>query len=272
MFLFPILLLLLVAANGIHAKQQDNLIIGGKRAGPVRLGQPVKKYSNYLGPGEMISSTFFNYPRRKMALLVKRGIINGIMIYSPKYKTRAGVKVGFPISAIIKHYGNYLKTDAGSLVYSELGLSFNEENGRISRIMVVHASPDILLGDKKILPGVRAGNIKIGMDISAVEKYWGKPDSKGTLAGKTPFQIYRYNKRAVKILVSDGVTAGVQINSYKYGTPEGISVGSTREQVIKTYGSHYREVKDSIMYNSLGLGFFFKANKVVEILLTYRRE
>ncbi len=250
----------------------DQLIVGGERAGPVTLGEPLSSYESFLGPRNTISPTFFNFPNRGMALLVKNGIIEGIMVYSKDYKTREGIKVGTPLSQVQKKYGNFLRTESGSLTYSELGLSFNESDGKVTRIMVVEATEDPLLGDKAVVPGVRAGNLKIGMDVRAVKKYWGEPESTRPLEGNKSITVFQYDKKAVKLLVADGILAGAQINSYKFRTPEGIGIDSTRDQVIKTYGSQFREVEKSIMYPSMGLGFYFDKDKVIEILLTYRRE
>lgn len=268
-----VIALILLAAPFFTAKAAEkNLIVGGKRVGQVILGDSASKYESFLGPRTAVSSTFFDYPKRKMALLVKDGVINGIMVYSPQYQTAEGVRVGAPASILLKRYGQYLKTESGSLVYSELGLAFIEKDGRISRIMVVQASPDTLLGDKMVVPGVRAGGIKIGMDINMVEKYWGQPTSQNVLESNKSVMVYNYTTKAVKLLVTEGIISGAQINSYKYQTQEGIGINSTREQVIKTYGSRYNEVKGSIMYNSLGIGFYFNEGKVIEILLTFRKE
>lgn len=272
--LIPLILLsaFVLLLQGQGAASPATLITGGKGVGPVSLGQPVSRYEKFLGRAVMKSPVFYDYPARKMALLVKNGVIEGIMVYSPSYRTSSGVAVGMPLSVLEKRYGSYLRTDAGSLVYNDLGLAFNEKDSKISTIMVVAATKDPLLGDGVLVPGVRAGGIKIGMEMSAVEKYWGSPTSTNPLESSQKITVSRYDQKAVKLLISDGLVAGVQINSFKYKTPEGIGVNSTKEQVIKTYGSRFREVNNSLMYNSLGLGFYINEGKVMEILLTYRKE
>ncbi|MFP4497261.1 MAG: hypothetical protein ACLFQV_03540 [Vulcanimicrobiota bacterium] len=250
----------------------DNYIVGGKRVGPILIGKPLSQYEHLLGNRATINPSFFDFPQRKIAILVDNSRnIKGIMVYFQNYKTKQGVKVGMPVSALNKHYGNYLKTDAGSLVYSELGLAFNEKSGNISRIMVVQSTPDTLLGDKMIVPGVRAGNIKIGMEIEGVKKYWGEPKSAEPLKGNQKIIVYNYENKAVKILVGDGIVHGLQINSYKYQTPEGIGIDSSKDKVVKTYGNRYSEVENSLMYNSLGVGFYIHKDKVLEILVTYKK-
>lgn len=136
--------------------------------------------------------------------------------------------------------------------------------------MVVQAKPDLLLGDKMIVPGQRLGNIMLGMDINQVEKHWGQPNGKEKIDSK--FTICKYNQKGIKLIVEGGIVAGAQILSYKYRTPEGIGVKSTREQVLKTYGKRFKEVKNSISYTTLGIGFYFTNNEVVEILLNPRTE
>ena len=266
-FLFALSILLLISISAAHA---DNIIVGGKRVGPVKLGDPLSKYEKVLGPRKTLSQTFFDYPKRGIALMVKNGKIEGIMVYSSAYKTKEGVKVGASINLLEKKFGAYLKTDTGALVYSDMGLAFNEKNYKITKIMVVQAKPDLLLGDRMIVAGQRLGNIMLGMDISQVQKHWGQPTGIEKIDSK--FTIYKYNQKGIKLIVEGGIVAGAQILSYKYRTPEGISVKSTKEQVIKTYGKRFKEVKNSISYTTLGIGFYFTNNQVVEILLTPRTE
>lgn len=266
-FLFALSLMLLISISAAHA---DNIIQGGKRVGPIKLGESLSKYEKVLGPRKALSQTFFDYPKRGMALMVKNGKIEGIMVYSSAYKTKEGVKVGSSINLLEKKFGAYLKTDTGALVYTDLGLAFNEKNYKITKIMVVQAKPDLLLGDKLIVPGQRMGNIMLGMDINQVVKHWGQPS--GTEKIDQKFTIYKYTQKGIKLIVEGGIVASAQILSYKYRTPEGISVKSTKEQVIKTYGKRFKEVKNSISYTTLGIGFFFNNNEVVEILLIPRTE
>lgn len=249
----------------------NNKIVGGKRIGPVELGQPLEKYRQFLGPQKTINPNFFDYPDRKLAVMVKNGIVEGVVTYSPHYKTDKGVAVGASIKVLNEKYGNYLKTNTGALIYTDLGLAFNEKDYKISRIMVVPASPDPLLGDKRIIPGDRAGNIRIGMEISQIVSHWGEPTTKEQLPN-SKYSLYKYNHKGVLILVESGIVAGVRILSYLYQTPEGISVNNTRDQVEKTYGKRYTEVQSSIDYKSLGIGFYFHEGKVMEILLTPRSE
>lgn len=251
--------------------KSDNIIVGGKRVSSIELGQPIGKYEKVLGPYKVVGS-MFDYHKQGITLMVKNGIVEGIMVYSPTYKTPEGIRVGMPTKKLKEKYGNYLVTEAGALVYTELGLAFNEKDSKITRIMVVPATPDPLLGDKLIIPGDRAGNIKIGMDISRVEKLWGKPTSVEKHPNNDKVFQYKYEQKGVVILVEDGIISGVRILSYKFQTREGISVKSTKEQVINTYGKRYKEVEDSINYKSLGIGFYFRKGEVLEILLTQKAE
>lgn len=263
------LFVFLLCTSGAFA---DNLIVGGKRIGPVVLGDPIAKYEKFLGPRKIISSTLYEYPKRKIAVLVKNGSIEGIFTYSPAYKTREGVQVGQSVKVLKKKYGNYLKTNEGALVYSESGLAFNEKDYKISRIMVIYSKPDVLLGDKKIVPGSRVGNIKLGMEIEQIIRYWGQPSSMEDIPGRKEFSQYKYGHKAMTIIVESGIVAGVRVLSYKYQTPEGLGINSTQAQVIKTYGKKFKEVKNSISYGSLGIGFYFHKGKVMEILLSPRTE
>lgn len=269
-FLFLVIIVLFCTKFSAEAIENDHYIVGGKRVGPVTLGENLSKYEKFLGPRSTKSPNLFYYPRRSMLLLVRNGKIQGITVFSPDYRTKKGVRVGSPLSALEKHYGNYLETDAGSLIYSDLGLAFFEEGGKITRVMVVTAQEDQLLGDKMLIPGTRAGNIKIGMDVDLVKKYWGEPDKVEEIRGK--LKSYQYRAKAIKLLIADGIIHGIQVNSYKFRTPEGIGINSTRQQVVKTYGNRYRQVENSLMYNSLGIGFYFHQDQVIEVLLTYRKQ
>ena len=267
----PMLVFLLTAvlfSLCINAALADNIIVGGKRVGPILLGQPLSKYEKILGPRKTLSQSFYEYPKRGIALMVKQGKVEGIMVYSKGYKTKKGVKVGSSVKLLKKKYGNYLKTDTGAMIYTDLGLAFNEKDYKISKIMVVYAKPDPLLGDKMVVPGRRMGNIMLGMDIKQVQKHWGKPTTVEQMAGNPKFSIYKYNRKGVKLIVESEIVAGAQILSYKYRTPEGIGVRSTKDQVIKTYGKRFKAVNNSISYPSMGIGFFFNHNEVIEILLS----
>jgi len=250
----------------------DNFIVGGKRVGPVMLGKPLSKFAKFLGPRKTSNPKFFDFPRRGMALLVKNGIIEGIYVYSPGYKTKKGIRVGSSVNVLKKKYGNYLKTESGAMIYTDIGLAFNEKDYKITRIMVVYPKPDPLLGDKLIVPGVRVGNIRLGMEIGRVKLHWGKPTTIENMGKKSKFSIYKYNKKGMKIIVESGIVAGAQVLSYKYRTPEGIGVKSSRQQVIKTYGKRFKSIKDSINYKSMGIGFYFHNGEVIEILLSPRSE
>jgi hypothetical protein len=249
----------------------DNHIIGGNRIGPVTLGQPLITYAGYLGKRNAVSFNFYDCPSRSMLIQVQDGIITGIMVYSSNYVTREGIKVGDSVSKMVSKYGGYLLTDSGALTYSELGLAFNVNNDKITRIMVIQASPDPLLGDKIVIPGSRAGNIKIGNNFSNVINTWGAPDSVENRGADNEIKIVKYKRKAMNIIVVDEIIQGVIINSYKFRTTEGIGVDSTYQQVIKTYGSDFKRVKDSIMYESRGIGFYIHNNKVIEIIVVNRK-
>ncbi|MCE1246894.1 MAG: hypothetical protein LWY06_09635 [Firmicutes bacterium] len=269
---FSVLLLLLFFAAVSLPAFADTVIVGGKRAGGVELGQAFSKYEKRLGKKRAIGTTMFDFPGSKMALMVKNGVVEGIIVYSPGYRTAEGIRVGDPVKKLKDKYGNYLTTETGALVYTELGLAFNEKDYKITRIMVVPATPDPLLGDKMVVPGKRAGNIIIGMDYSSIEKQWGRPDSSEKMQGNEKFTVHKYEKKGIKIISESGMVAGAEILSYKFRTPEGIGVKSTRDQVVKTYGKRFKEVKDSIDYKSLGIGFYFNKGEVIEILLSPKSE
>jgi hypothetical protein len=262
----------LTSSQVLAESKKDTMIIGGKSIGPVSLGEKDEKYLSFLGRKQPISSTFTNYPDRGIALLTSRGVITGIMAFTPSYKTPEGIRVGDPISKLVNTYGNYLKTNAGSLTYSELGLAFNEKDNKILRIMVIIASPDPLLGDKIIVPGYRVGKIKLGANIEEIIRSWGNPDSQEKLEKNDKIQVYKYKNKAVKFLVGSGLVMGIQVDSYKFRTPEGISVNSTLAQVKKAYGEKFKKVEDSYYFESRGIGFYIHKNKVLEILLTPRKE
>jgi hypothetical protein len=265
------LLFLLLYNNPISAADYDNQIIGGARIGPVTLGQPVALYTSYLGKQIHVSLNFIDCPSRSMLLQIQDGRITGIMIYSSDYKTREGIKIGDPVSNMVSQYGRYLQTDSGSLVYNELGLAFNIRDGRISRIMIVQATPDFLLGDKLLIPGIRAGNIKIGDNANKIMEAWGQPDSVDKSESNPDVRILKYKRKALNIIVTGEIIRGMTINSYKFRTPDGIGIDSTLKQVTDIYGSNFKKVEDSIMYESRGIGFYIHNNKVIEILILDRR-
>lgn len=82
-------------------------------------------------------------------------------------------------------------------------------------------------------------------------------------------KIYRYNGFEVQTYPDKGkdYIYSVTFLSDMVSTPEGISIGSTREKVIETYGDGYEAVGENISYKSekTCLQFIFRDGKVTSV-------
>jgi len=116
------------------------------------------------------------------------------------------------------------------------------------------------------------GLIYLGEDMARIFQKWGPSN---TINEGYGVLLYNYSKYQIGFgtdIVSNKVV-GIYVNTYLYKTPEGLSVGTTYENVVNTYGSNYRlQSKTSaggvgIFYDRRGIGFSILNNVVVSIVI-----
>ncbi len=109
------------------------------------------------------------------------------------------------------------------------------------------------LGPPEIVPGKSVGGITIGMSEDDVVRVLGKPEE--TSEGGKPNERYMsYQSKGLSFLTRDGQVATAFAYSGRKGgyetgefaafrgrTPEGISMGSTYEEVLRVYGKPTQE-------------------------------
>ncbi len=109
------------------------------------------------------------------------------------------------------------------------------------------------LGPPEIVPGKSVGGITIGMSEEDVVRALGKPEE--TSAGGKPSERYvSYQSKGLSFLMRDGNVATAFAYSGRKGgyetgefaafhgrTPEGISMGSTYQEVLRVYGKPTQE-------------------------------
>lgn len=152
-----------------------------------------------------------------------------------------------PLSA---HIGNFLERKLpkriARLTYSQKGISFSfNKYGKVSYISISRyrkssMKDSRLPGENEILPGVGAFGIRLGDTVDRVIEKLGKPDYWGKRRYR---QIMMYGRKPeVLISLSSDRPATTSITSIVirgtgYTTPEGITIGSSEEEVLSAYGN-----------------------------------
>jgi hypothetical protein len=264
--LFLVLMVLAMTLPSLSA-EDPWLIRGGVGVGKFRIGQDIAVYRNDLGPLEAKPSarsgkTAFYSKRTDLMFLTRKGVIEGITVFSPRYHTAKGIQVGSPKDLVRKTLGAWLELRTDNVVYRRLGLAFTFEGGRVSQIYVVEAeSPDPLHGDGFIVAGVRAGNLRIGMPFATVQKTWGPPEEESG-------NLCKFKNKGIMIMAQGGKVTGVIVYAGDYETVEGVRVGTPKAKVLKIYGTKYASSGETVEYVKKGVGFVIGEERVVQIMVT----
>jgi len=262
-------LALLILAVSIPARCADDqwTIRGGKGVGKFLIGQDISVYRKELGPLEARPSartgkTAFYSKKVDLMFLTRKGLIEGITVFSPLYHTPRGLKVGSPSSLVRSYCGAWLELRPENVVYRRLGIAFTFDHGRVAQIYVVEAeAKDALHGDGFIVCGVRAGGIKIGMPYASVKSAWGEPEEESG-------GLCTFKNKGVMVMAKDGKVAGIMVYAGDYETMEGVRVGTPKSKVLNIYGAKYASSGDTIEYAKKGVGFVMGEEKVVQIMVT----
>ena len=145
--IYLLISILFVILSNIGAA--NNLVISpGAGIGVIKLQSKWLDVEKILGaPAQIITSkkpntNFCVYKKAGLGFLVEKGIVNGITVYSPKYKLENKISVGSSQIEVIKTYRleKIVKKPDGSLIYPEIGLGFTFHLGTVSNIYIIEAS------------------------------------------------------------------------------------------------------------------------------------
>jgi hypothetical protein len=123
------------------------LIVPGTGIGKLKLQSKFTEIEKTLGapaqilPSKKPNTNFCVYKKAGLGFLVEGGIVQGITVYSPKYKLENGIGVGYPQIEVIKTYRQEKITQKpGGVIYPEVGVGFSFEAGAVSLIYIIEAA------------------------------------------------------------------------------------------------------------------------------------
>lgn len=272
-----ILLAIVLSAFLVLPVGADTTIVGGKRAGDIRIGQPVSEAQKLLGKPSRVNEAESDkkasmqfYDARGMALLVDASKnVLGITVTSSSYATAESIRVGTPEATVRKLYGAGLARGTGNVSYPERGISFSFQAGKVTHIYVVKPEKDRpLLGDRLVVPGKRVGDLQLGSPFSAVEKAWGKPDHRSDLSNHSG-EIIAYRQHGVRFVVISGRIDAIMLTTGDFITKQGVKIGSHKDEVIRAFGKDFKTNDAFHSYPGLGIGFMLGQGDVIEIQILY---
>src|SRR5579859_4632407 len=136
----------------------------------------------------------------------------------------------------------------------------------------IGANPPIV-----IEPKVSVGQIRVGMDVKDVVTKLGEPDRRTANALEYThlgFAVMPGSDGKVQVVMCGDVTGlnGPLVNAFTGRTKEGIGLGSTREDLVRTYGQpssseKFRGGTESLRYDALGITFTLEGGKVYHMII-----
>jgi hypothetical protein len=124
----------------------DYLIMPGKRAGAIELGNSIEQVERRIGRGTIAPRKDFqiySFPQYMMDLSVQKEQVVTILLINRRYKTQEGICVGGSVSSVIRAYGKDYefeeinKADCDYVIqYWEKGITFSVKDEHITRIRI----------------------------------------------------------------------------------------------------------------------------------------
>ena len=268
---------LMILVCGLPSSAQRNLLVAGKLAGPVELGSNYATASATLGPASRVQpspsdpSTKLYHHRDLLLLVGSDNKVIGITVISPVYRTPDGLGVGCQENEVVRRLGEGFNRGAGNRTFANRGIGFTfDASGRVSQVYIFKAEGDRpLLGDRLLVAGQRAGDLRLGMKFSLVEKAWGPPTKTKELPGHQLLVSYAAN--SVRLVVKDGTVDGILVATGDFITPRSLKVGVSSRDVVRVLGQASDKRKNGLFYPKLGIGFLVESNQVTEIQVLYPR-
>lgn len=128
-----------VKKDKLVAAQGDYLLVGGTRAGQLRLGNSSKDLKALLGPPaktEGAGDAIWVYPDLGVKLAFVKGRLYLIGVTSGDWVTPSGVKVGRPFSEMKKDLGKDYRIENSSVFYDKWGIGARLEGQLIVEILI----------------------------------------------------------------------------------------------------------------------------------------
>jgi hypothetical protein len=126
-------------------------------------------------------------------------------------------------------------------------------------------------------PGVCVGKVRYGMTLAEVRSELGEPQRTTPNAleyTRLGFAVMPGADGRVQVVMCGDVMgmSGPLVKKFRAKTKEGIGLGSTRDELVRTYGDPSRDEKflgarESMKYDALGITFSLEAGKVHHLIV-----
>lgn len=141
------------------------------------------------------------------------------------------------------------------------------------------AAQNVGVPDKPVIiePGTSVGKVRAGMTLAEVRSELGEPERTTHNAWEYTclgFAVMPGADGRVQVVMCGDVMGidGPLVKKFRGKTKEGIGLGSTRDELVKTYGEPSRDQKflgarESMKYDALGITFSLEAGKVHHLIV-----
>ena len=129
----------MVKKDTLEAAKGDYLLVGGNRAGEIRLGNSSKDLKTLLGPPaktEGANDAIWTYPDLGVTLAFVKGRLYLIGVKSGDWVTPKGLKVGRPFSEMKKELGKDYRIENSSVFYDQWGIGARLEGELIVELLI----------------------------------------------------------------------------------------------------------------------------------------
>lgn len=135
-----------VASSSAQPVKVELLIIPGKSAGPIQLGENIDALESRIGKGQIVpgeSFQIFSFQKLMIDVCVQKDTIVMVLVRNPKYHTREGICVGGKVTPVIRTFGRKYEYESVKspevdyiIQYWEKGISFSVKNDQIVKIKI----------------------------------------------------------------------------------------------------------------------------------------
>lgn len=128
-----------VKRDEVDRSKGDHLLVGGNRAGEIRLGNSSQDLKALLGPPartEGPSQNIWIYPQQGVTLGFVKGRLSLIGVTSGDWVTPGGLKVGRPFSEMKRELGKEYRIEKSSVFYDRWGIGARLEGETIAEILI----------------------------------------------------------------------------------------------------------------------------------------
>lgn len=129
----------IVKRDKVDPAQGDHLLVGGTRAGQLRLGRSDKDLLKLLGPPmqkEGRNQSIWVYPDRGIRLGFIGGRLHMVGVTSGDWVTPSGLKVGSPFSEMKRELGKDYRVQTSSVFFDKWGIGARLQGEQIVEILI----------------------------------------------------------------------------------------------------------------------------------------